>query len=166
MLAEHINYDILTPDLQQLKQMIAESINVKEHIVTEDPHEQGVRKALNLGHTIGHAFESMSLKTAQPLLHGYAVAFGMVCELYLSCIKCNFPTDIMRQTVKYIKENYGSFVFTCEQYESLYELMTHDKKNTAGTINFTLLGNVGDIKINQTATKEEVFEALDFLREG
>ena len=72
----------------------------------------------------------------------------------------------MRQTVKYIKENYGSFVFTCEQYESLYELMTHDKKNTAGTINFTLLGNVGDIKINQTATKEEVFEALDFLREG
>ena len=166
MLAEHINYDILTPDLQQLKQMIAESINVKEHIVTEDPHEQGIRKALNLGHTIGHAFESMSLKTAQPLLHGYAVAFGMVCELYLSCIKCNFPTDIMRQTVKYIKENYGSFVFTCEQYESLYELMTHDKKNTAGTINFTLLGNVGDIKINQTATKEEVFEALDFLREG
>lgn len=166
MLAEHLNYDILSPDLAQLRQMVAESINVKEHIVTEDPHEQGIRKALNLGHTVGHAFESMTLKSTKPLLHGYAVAFGMVCELYLSCIKCDFPTDILRQTVRYIREHYGTFEFTCEQYESLYELMTHDKKNTAGTINFTLLGGVGDIRINQTAAKDEVFEALDFLREG
>ena len=57
-------------------------------------------------------------------------------------------------------------LLTCDDYPELLELMRHDKKNTAGTINFTLLGGIGDIRINQTATKEEIEEAMDFLREG
>jgi 3-dehydroquinate synthase len=72
----------------------------------------------------------------------------------------------MRQTVRFIKENYGMLPVTCDDYEELYEYMTHDKKNTAGIINFTLLGGVGDIRINQTATKDEIFEMLDFFRES
>ena len=72
----------------------------------------------------------------------------------------------MRQTVRFINENYGQMPITCDDYPTLLELMTHDKKNVAGEINFTLLGSVGDIRINQTATKEEIFEALDFYREG
>ena len=107
-----------------------------------------------------------SLKENRPLLHGYAVAFGLICELYLSCIKTNFPVEKMRQTVNYIKENYGTFLFTCKDYNDLINIMKHDKKNTGDTINFTLLGEIGDIRINQTATKEELFEALDFFREG
>lgn len=166
MWKELINFDILTPDLPVLQRMVGESIKVKEHIVETDPHEHGIRKALNLGHTVGHAFESFALKQNRPILHGYAVAFGMIPELYLSCIKTGFPTDKMRQTVRYIKENYGRFDFTCDDYDTLLELMKHDKKNTAGTINFTLLGDIGDIRINQTATRDELFEALDFFREG
>ena len=131
----------------------------------EDPLEHGIRKALNLGHTAGHAFESWAL-TRKPYLHGYAVAWGLICELYLSCTKTGFPTDKMRQTVRFIKENYGTLPITCNDYEELYTYMTHDKKNTAGIINFTLLGNIGDIRINQSATKEEIFEMLDFFREG
>ena len=149
--------------------MVADSVKVKERIVEEDPTEQGIRKALNFGHTFGHAFESWSLARAnnhQPLLHGYAVAFGMICELYLSVVKAGFPTDKMRQTVSYIREQYGTLPITCDDYDQLIELMGHDKKNTAGTINFTLLGNIGDIRINQTATVEEIKEALDFFREG
>ena len=137
---------------------------MKQRIVLEDPTEQGIRKALNLGHTIGHAFESLAMQR-KPILHGYAVAYGLVCELYLCVMKTGFPVDKMRQTVKFILENYGRMNITCDDYPALLELMTHDKKNVAGTINFTLLGGIGDIRINQTATKEEISEALDFYRE-
>ncbi len=165
-LTELLNFDLETPNPDKLREMVATSVQIKERIVEEDPLEKGIRKALNLGHTVGHAFESHALKTDRPVLHGYAVAWGMVCELYLSVMKCGFPTDILRQCVAFIKEYYGTFGIGCDDYETLYELMTHDKKNTAGTINFTLPDNVGDIRINQTATKEEIFEALDFFRDG
>jgi 3-dehydroquinate synthase len=72
----------------------------------------------------------------------------------------------MRQTVRFIFEHYGRMPITCDDYPVLLELMTHDKKNEGDTINFTLLGNIGDIRINQTATKQEIEESLDFYRES
>lgn len=166
--AELLGFDVDSPagcDLSTLQQMLARSVRVKQRIVEQDPTEKGIRKALNLGHTIGHAFESLALQR-KPILHGYAVAYGLVCELYLCVVKTGFPVDKMRQTVKYINEHYGRLPITCDDYPVLLELMTHDKKNTAGIINFTLLGDLGDIRIDQTATKEEITEALDFYREG
>jgi len=148
-----------------LGRMVADSVQVKQRIVLEDPTEQGLRKALNLGHTVGHAFESLAL-SRRPVLHGYAVAWGLVCELYLSVVKTGFPTDRMRQVVRFILEHYGRMPITCDDYPTLLQLMTHDKKNIAGRINFTLLSNVGQLMLNQTATKEEIEEALDFYREG
>jgi 3-dehydroquinate synthase len=165
MWAELINFDLTNPDLKQLQRMVAESVQVKERIVEEDPHEHGIRKALNLGHTAGHAFESWAMKHT-PVLHGYAVAWGIIPELYLAVKKTGFPVQVMRQTVQFIRENYGILPITCDDYPTLLELMSHDKKNIAGVINFTLLGGIGDIRINQTATKEEIEEALDFFREG
>lgn len=165
MWADLINFDIQQPNLKKLSAMVADSVAVKEKIVTKDPLEKGIRKALNFGHTFGHAFESYSLKRS-PILHGYAVAYGLICELYMSCVKTGFPTDKMRQTVNYIKENYGTLNITCDDYPELIGLMKHDKKNQNGIINFTLLGGIGDIRINQTATEEEIKEALDFFREG
>lgn len=164
--AELVGFNLAQPDLAQLQRMVAESIKVKERIVTEDPHEHGIRKALNLGHTVGHALESFAMKHGRPVLHGYAVAYGMVCELYLSARKTDFPTDKMHQTVRFILDHYDRLPYTCDDYPELLELMRHDKKNTSGIINFTLLGGIGDIRINQTATKEEIEEALDFLREA
>lgn len=152
--------------LSTLNQLLADSVKVKERIVEEDPKERGIRKALNVGHTIGHAFESFAMKSGKPILHGYAVAYGIITELYLSVIKCGFPQDKLRQTVNAIRKNYGQLPITCDDYPTLLELMTHDKKNTSGQINFTLLGNIGDIRINQTATEEEIKEVLDFYREG
>ena len=149
-----------------LASLLARSVAVKERIVVADPHEQGLRKALNLGHTIGHAIEEWSFKpTPNPLLHGYAVAYGLVGELYLSAVKCHFPTDRLRQTVQFVREHYGTPAITCNDYPALLRLMTHDKKNTAGTINFTLLADIGELQLNQSATDEEICEALDFLRE-
>lgn len=164
--AELVTFDLENPDLSQLQRMVADSIKVKERIVETDPHEHGIRKALNLGHTMGHAFESFAMRRGTPILHGYAVAYGLISELYMSARKTAFPTDRMHQTVRFIRENYGTLNITCDDYPTLIELMHHDKKNTSGIINFTLLGNVGDIRINQTANEEEIKEALDFFREG
>lgn len=164
-LAELLNFSLAEPDYEHLQQMVAHSVEIKENIVDLDPHERAIRKALNLGHTFGHAFESWALKR-KPILHGYAVAYGLVCELYLSCIKANFPTERMREVVRFVRDNYPTLPYTCDDYDELLQLMTHDKKNTAGIINFTLLSQVGEIMINQTATTEEIKEALDFLREG
>ena len=163
--AELLSFDTEQIDYAALKAMVGRSVQVKENIVEQDPKEHGIRKALNLGHTIGHAFESLALAENRPVLHGYAVAWGIVCELYLSHIKTGFPKEKMRQTIQFIKENYGAFAFNCKQYDRLYELMLHDKKNTAGIINFTLLKEVGDICLNQTADKETIFEVLDFYRD-
>ena len=163
---ELLRFDLEEIDYGQLGSLVAKSVQVKERIVEEDPTEKGIRKALNLGHTVGHALESLALERKKPVLHGYAVAWGMICELYLSVIKCGFPKDKFRQTVQFIRANYGDFPLDCKQYDRLFEFMKHDKKNEAGIINFTLLADIGDIRINQQATKEEIFESLDFLREG
>lgn len=166
MLEEILRYDLSDIDYTDLAHMIQQSVAVKERIVSQDPQERGIRKALNLGHTIGHAIESLSLQTPKPLLHGYAVAYGIVAELYLSVVKCGFPIDKLRSVVRYIHKYYGQSGITCDDYNSLIALMQHDKKNTADTINFTLLSDIGNININQTATESEIFEALDFLRDG
>ena len=136
--AELLNFNTDLIDYKYLKKLVGESVQVKENIVEQDPFEHGIRKALNLGHTVGHAFESLALAENRPVLHGYAVAWGIVCELYLSHLKTGFPKEKMRQTIQFIKENYGSF---------------------------TLLKEIGDISINQTADKDQIFGMFDFYRE-
>ena len=165
MWAELINFNLAQPNLRQLASMLNKSVRIKERIVAEDPHEKGIRKALNLGHTFGHAFESWAMKR-QPVLHGYAVAFGLIAELYLATTRTDFPTERMRQTVNFIRAYYGSLPITCNDYPELIELMHHDKKNRGNEINVTLLGGIGDIRIDQTITEEDIKEALDFFREG
>ena len=164
--AELLCYVPDSSNLAPLAPMLKTNIQVKERIVEADPHEQGLRKALNLGHTVGHALESFAMAAGRPVLHGYAVAWGIVCELYLSAIKTGFPTTPLRQTAAYIRRHYGQPAIECKHYDQLLELMTHDKKNTGSSINFTLLANIGSLRLNQTATRDEIFEALDFLREG
>lgn len=161
-----LSFDLDRVDYTLLNQMVAQSVAVKERIVEEDPKEMGIRKALNLGHTVGHAYESLSFRKERPVLHGHAVAAGLVSELYLSYKKCGFPMEILSQVVYYLKKYYPPFFFNCDDYEALYELMTHDKKNEGGIINFTLLSQVGEVQINQSVTKEKVLESFDFYRES
>ena len=164
--AELLSLDFNNLDYNKLGELVAKSVTIKERIVEQDPTEKGLRKALNLGHTAGHALESLAMEEGRTILHGYAVAWGLICELYLSAVLLDFPKDKFRQTVQFIKEHYGDFALDCKEYERLFEFMKHDKKNEGDNINFTLLGGIGDIRINQQASKEDIFEMLDFLREG
>ncbi len=159
-----LKFDWSRVDYAKLNQLVMDSISVKEQIVEQDPYEKGIRKALNLGHTMGHAFESLALKR-DPMLHGRAVALGLVPELFLSHQKLGFPTEVLRQFITMVKDCYPSFAITCDDYDMLYDYMKHDKKNSGGRINFTLLSGIGEVQINQDCTKEEIFLALDFYRD-
>jgi len=160
---EILKFDLENVDFDILGKLVERSVKIKERVVEQDPTEKNIRKALNLGHTFGHAFESISYRQNRPVLHGYAVMWGLLCELYLSHVKLNFPKDDLLKLKYLIKEYYGTFIIDCNDYEPLFELMTHDKKNESKEINFTLLSGIGEIQINQTATKEEIFDCLDFF---
>lgn len=162
MLERTLNFDILQPKLPELKSLVAESIKIKDDYVTRDPHEKNIRKALNLGHTVGHAFESFALQQKRPILHGYAVAYGLIPELYLAHKKLDFPILLVEKLTEYIDRIYGKFEFTTADFDWLYTTMTHDKKNQGGRINFTLLKNAGEVAINTHCEKAEVIEALDY----
>ena len=150
-----INYD-------ELLKLIKKSVEIKEHFVNSDPYEANIRKALNFGHTFGHAIESYYMNSDKELLHGKAVAFGMIFELFLSNKKCSFSINQLFDIEEYIKGLYGVLGFSKENYEAFFEIMQHDKKNDKAEINFTLLSEIGKAEINQTATKKEIFEAFDF----
>ena len=152
---ENINYDLL-------QNVIRDSVNVKSYFVSNDPTEQNIRKALNLGHTIGHAFESYAMKQNRPILHGYAVAYGMIAELYLSVKRCNFPVKEFEKQTNWLLNLCGKFEISENDFEALFELMTHDKKNESGRINFTLLSEIGKIEINQNCDKALIDESLAF----
>jgi len=162
---ETMNYDLEKFNLTELEMLLQKNILFKQNIINQDFTENNLRKILNFGHTFAHAFETF-FANENPVLHGYAVAWGLVCELYLSFIKFNFPKDILLKINNLIKIFYGKPNFLCKNYDTLYEIMLHDKKNAAQTINFVLLTAVGQPKTDQNATKDEIWECLDFLREN
>lgn len=164
---ELLDFDIIDADLDRLLPLLEKSVKVKERIVAEDPREKGIRRALNLGHTIGHAFESLALHRGSPVPHGYAVAWGILAEMVLSHIELQFPSAELYRYSSYLKEHgYGSPCISCNDYPALLELMRHDKKNdTCRHINFTLLSAPGFPKIDQSATESVISEALDIFRD-
>lgn len=158
-----LNFNLEKIDYPLLNDLVMESVLIKQRIVKQDPYEKNIRKALNLGHTIGHALESFALKNNNPVPHGYAVAWGLIAELYLSHKICGFPKKTLNKASKFIRQHYGTFPFTQKDYDTLYHYMIHDKKNVGDTINFTLLSDIGEIEINQTADREIIEEGLGYI---
>lgn len=147
-------------------ELLKESVLVKKNIVEQDPTEKGLRKALNLGHTAGHAFESWALEQGKPVPHGYAVAWGLIVDLVLSHLQLGFPSETLRQAAAFIEENYGRIAIDCGDYDALIEIMRHDKKNAGdGSISFTLLRAPGEVDVNRTASPAEIAAALDIFRD-
>lgn len=160
-----LDYHFDVVDGQGLLDLIEESVNVKRDIVAQDPFEKGLRRALNLGHTAGHAFESMAMKRNAPVPHGYAVAWGMVVEAVLSHTEKGFPSAELYRLAAYIRQHYGAFHITCDDYPALLDLMRHDKKSEHGELNFTLLHSVGEVETGCVVDSKQVEAALDIYRD-
>lgn len=158
-------FELKNPNLNTLQGIIARSVAIKDQFVFKDPNERNIRKALNFGHTIGHAFESTALYSGHPILHGYAVAYGMIAELYLSHKVCNLSATLLNELSEWLIAVYGKFNLKEEQFEALYQLMTHDKKNERDQINFTLIPAIGEVAINQNCNKEMILEALSYFKQ-
>lgn len=144
--------------------LIQKTITLKNKVVRKDFSEKQYRKILNFGHTFGHAFEAMSQKSGNsPLLHGEAVALGMICETFLSSLKTGLPAQDRDSIVAYIREGFSACEFKPEDISGLMEVMQHDKKNKDGKIRFTLLRKPGMTKMDVPCTGDEIIMAYQFL---
>lgn len=164
-LAALLNHDVIDGNREELLDLLRRSVIIKRDIVAADPHEHGLRRALNLGHTVGHAFESLAMRRNEPVPHGYAVAWGLVVELVLSHMAYKFPAETLHSVAQFVKENYGTFAIGCDDYNDLLALMHHDKKSIGGEINCSLLADVGDLRLGSTMSDDDVKSALDLYRD-
>jgi len=161
--SERLYKEALGIELEKIdKDIIERFAEVKKQIVAEDPREKGLRKVLNLGHTAGHAFEAIS---EGKLLHGEAVAYGLVVAIYLSVTKKGLDKRVLTEMRHWVVENYGMLPFDCKSYDKLWEAMMNDKKNGEnGQVLMVLLRAIGDAEWGVEVTRDEMFEAIDFLR--
>ena len=166
--ASLLDFDIdnSTASGERMLALLQTSVEIKRRIVETDLHEHGLRRSLNLGHTVGHAFESYAMRRKSPVPHGYAVAWGMVVELVISHLMLGFPTELLHSYADFVRTRYGAFDITCDDYPALLELMAHDKKNrTPDMINFSLLRDCGDVVIDSTVSADNIKAALDIYRD-
>jgi 3-dehydroquinate synthase len=152
--------DLNTVDLDNL---IYQSIQIKNTIVCEDISENGIRKSLNFGHTLGHGIESYFLENEVKtgLLHGEAIAIGMILESYISREK-GLLTNEEYQEIKYIiNDIFDRIEFTQNDIDKIIELLIFDKKNEFGKVQFALLDGIGKIKINQESDNTLIYKAFE-----
>src|SRR6201985_225308 len=129
-------------------ELVYKSVEIKNKVVIEDPHEKGIRKSLNFGHTIGHAVETYSLVNDEnPLTHGEAIAIGMICEARLSNMKIGLSDADLIEIQETINNLYPKYEIAETCYKTLYNIMLKDKKNQNGKINCTLLTSIGHCRI-------------------
>lgn len=155
--------DLNKLDFTDLDELIHASIAIKNKIVMQDPTENGIRKALNFGHTLGHAIESYFLvnDSKTTLLHGEAIAVGMILESYISLKKNMISSEEYVEIKNTIKSIFEDIIFEENDMNPILELLIHDKKNEYGTIQFALIDGIGQIKINQEVENELINEAFE-----
>ena len=149
-------------DFADFDDLIRESVEIKSNIVTQDPTENGIRKALNFGHTLGHAIETYFLENPNKtsLLHGEAIAAGMIMESFIS-LEQNLISESEFNEIKSVLNSVFDKINIDESEENLIiGLLIHDKKNEYGKVQFALLDGIGKIKINQTAENESINRAF------
>lgn len=147
---------------QVLFRIIRKAAAIKVSIVDQDPLEKGIRKALNFGHTIGHALESFSLRSSHPLLHGEAVAAGMICEAWLSAEQGLLANNEFHQVVQLLSGQFPFFRFRPEDQEALMTFIRQDKKNRGDTFRFSLLDGFGSCRIDQAVSEKALQGSLEF----
>lgn len=146
--------EVLKPDLALIK----ESISIKDKIVKQDPYEKDSRKSLNLGHTMGHAIESLALMEREDVLHGEAVGLGMILELKLSVLYAGLDSQLATNIIQDLSKIYGQVKLSPSYIVSLIDLCANDKKNNSNGIHFSLLSQLGKVQNNVNLSPEEILQ--------
>lgn len=151
----------------QWQELIGRCARYKEEVVAQDPHESGLRRVLNLGHTVGHALEAYSIASPKhrQLTHGEAVLVGLIVETYIGVLRLSGSRDLLRSLVYLARELYPQFVYVCRDYPALVELMRQDKKVRQGEIVLMVAIEAGRIEELRLSDDEVLKEGLDFYRE-
>ena len=155
----------LTITLENYQDFIRHAGDIKREIVAKDPLELGLRKILNFGHTIGHGIESHCLTTDCPLLHGEAVALGMLGALWLSVKRCGLDESVLHEYEKCLPMLL-SVTETCldaTDVDSIMAFLAHDKKNRDGKLQFVLLEAVGKHVWDVEVETELVRQAITYI---
>ncbi len=154
-------------DHHVINELIYHSIEIKNNVVLIDLKEENLRKTLNFGHTIGHAIESFFLDSGDKdaLTHGEAIAIGMIIELYYSSKLFNFPMHYTEELKSFVNNFYGKIKIEKSDYSPIINLMQFDKKNVSGKVNFVLLSEMEECKIDVQISNELLIEGLNFYSE-
>lgn len=152
--------DLSKIDFADFDTLLYRSVEIKNEIVTQDPTENGIRKALNFGHTLGHAIESYFLESETPLLHGEAIAIGMILESHISMKKELLSKEEYYEIKSTLKSIYEEHTFTVNDIELIQKLLIHDKKNEYGKVQFALLKEIGKISLNQSVESELIVSSF------
>lgn len=153
-------------DLLDFFELTSHSVQIKNDVVLEDPTEKGLRKILNFGHTIGHAIESFYLEQrGKKLLHGEAIAIGMICEAFLSMEKLEVSEDDLTQITDYILKIYSSKSIPEGDIEAICALTRQDKKNEGDKINCSLLNKIGDCTYNIGIDHQDIRSSIEYFNE-
>ena len=152
--------DLQDLNFDDLDQLIHRSVEIKNEIVCQDPTENGIRKALNFGHTLGHAIESHFLETEKSLLHGEAIAIGMILESYISKEKKLITEEEYIEIKSTLLAIFEKQFFTQNDIDSIVNLLIHDKKNEYGKVQFALIENIGTIILNQYTDNEVIINGF------
>ncbi len=149
---------------EDLDQIIYDSVIIKNTIVLEDPKEDGLRKALNFGHTLGHAIESYCLEAPdrKRLLHGEAIAIGMILECFISEKKGLLDATTLDQITHVLSDMYPQSSFNPIEIEHIIGNLKYDKKNSNGTVLFVLLESIGSPVLNQEVAHKDIKAAFDY----
>ncbi len=158
------NLDLDHWESSDWKNLIEHSVKIKSDVVLEDPKESGLRKILNFGHTIGHALETYHLDGPNHLLHGEAIAIGMICEAYLSSQKIGLSQEDLKVISEGFLKVYGHHRIENSALDEILDLCVQDKKNEGKVLLFSLLNKIGDCTFNIPVERDEIRKALEFYQ--
>jgi 3-dehydroquinate synthase len=157
-------FDAIKNNKELYADLIPRSIEIKNDVVLQDPREKNLRKILNFGHTIGHAIESFYLESydKETLTHGEAIAIGMVCETYISNKLLQFPVDKLKSIKETVLSIYDKTNLLQNDFSAIMDLLKHDKKNVNGHVNFVLLNDYADFKLDCKVSDDLIVKSLEF----
>lgn len=150
---------------EEFNHLIFQSAKIKFSIVEADFKEENIRKTLNFGHTIGHAIESLFLKIKQPILHGEAVAIGMICETYISFLENLISEAEAEHIILNIQRFFPHIGISHFTNEDIINIIFNDKKNQYGKINFSLIKSIGQGNFDYQVSPKNIALSLDFYKD-